>query len=248
MSQQATQASSQPGMNQIGEAPPQIPAEAVNGMVTTPRNTPNVMPGAGAASKQPDQPLLTQSGTATTETSEAPKPAETKAAETVELDRFKAVQQIARKNEDDAKRWRTLSETLATVAGGEEGKSPDPMTEIQKLRNEVARERVARETGIPPELIGGGDEESMRATAEIAKALIAESAKAQAALLQPATPPAPVTPPPAAFPASSVASDGKILGPVQLTRDQLRGMTSAQIVEAMKDGRCDQMMGKIPAM
>jgi hypothetical protein len=207
------------------------PAEQI-----APSPTPAMMPQF-VEPKQPDP--------APAPVTESPAPATPAAptSETVELDRFKAVQKIARQNEDDAKRYRQIVQQVS----GDSTTPTDPLAEIQKLRGEVESERlerhresIARETGVPPELITGADQAAMRASAQTARDWVSQVTKA-------ATDASPNPNGVGAFPASVVKSDGAIAPNGQITsRDELQRMTQAEIVQARKDGRLDQMMGKMP--
>jgi hypothetical protein len=174
----------------------------------------------------------------------APEGAPNTESETVEMARFRAVQELARKFEKtakdehtDAERYRQLVQQFST---GGEGTPPDPMAEVQRLRadweterTERIRERVARETGVPPEVIAGADEESMKASAEQVLAWAQGLAKKSGV--------------PAVAPAETVNSSTPAHqnGVQQIqSRDELKGMSSAQIMAAYNEGRMDRLMGK----
>lgn len=90
-----------------------------------------------------------------------------------------------------------------------------------------ARSDVAKDTGVPTELLHGQTEEEMRAAAAVALAY-KEAAK-----------------PPIAPPANIVTSDGKAPKVDQIrSRDELKSMTPQQIVAAEQAGRLDELMGK----
>lgn len=175
---------------------------------------------------------------------------ETKAPEgdTVNVDelmaKYKGVQELARKFEktakeehDDAERYRQLAKAIS----GNGDNPSDPMAAIQRLEQEIqserterVRERIARETGVPPTQVVGSDEESMKAAAEQAlswaKSLqqspTGVPAAAHAELVNSSTPP-------------------HQTGVQQIqSRDELKGMSSKAIMEAYNAGRLDHLMGK----
>lgn len=159
-------------------------------------------------------------------------------AETVEMGRFKAVQQIARTNEEDARAYRALMEKLGVSP--EEKKNFDPQAEITKLRTDFESERDARlrenishATNVPVDQITGSTAAEMQASADRALNWVN-------GLLQQANVPA-------AVPGSVVNShagpnDG---GPQQITtREQLAQMSPSDRMKAFREGRCDTLLGK----
>lgn len=89
------------------------------------------------------------------------------------------------------------------------------------------RSDVAKETGVPVELLHGQTEEEMRSAAGVALAYKAANK------------------PPLAPPANIVTSDGKPTKVDQIrSRDDLKSMTPQQILAAEKAGRLDELMGK----
>lgn len=173
-----------------------------------------------------------------------PKPeSKTDADDRVEFERFKGVQELARRfekaakdNATDAEAFRKLQSTFQ--ANGET--AVDPVKEIQQLREELQSERVERQraevaqlTGVPTHQITGTDKDSMTASAQAAL----EWAKGlgQAAKV------------PLAAPAESVTTSTPTheTGVKQIaSRDELKTMSSEQIMAAYKDGRMDLLLGK----
>lgn len=161
-----------------------------------------------------------------------------KSDEMVEMERFKAVQQIARQNEADARAYRKLLEGLGVQP--EQKNEFDPQAEFTKLRNEIeqeraerAREQIAHETNVPVDQIVGNTPEQMKASAE--RALEWVNGMLQQAKV------------PAAVPSSVVNSPAgpNEGGPVQIeTREQLAAMSPADRMQAMREGRCDKLLGK----
>ena len=97
--------------------------------------------------------------------------------------------------------------------------------ELAQLRAERDRERIARETGVPPELLVGNTEAEMREAAAVALEWNNQQAAAKGK-------------PTAAVPASTVTSDGRVETPGQITsRDQLARMSPAERMQAMREGR-----------
>jgi hypothetical protein len=159
-------------------------------------------------------------------------------AETVEMERFKAVQQIARQNEADARAYREMLKGLGVTP--EQKTEFDPKAEIEKLRQDVederterAREQIAHTTNVPVGQIQGKTVEEMQASAQDALAWVN-------GLLQQANVPA-------AVPASVVNSpagpnDG---GPAQIeSRDELAKLSPPERMKAFREGRCDKLLGK----
>lgn len=155
-------------------------------------------------------------------------------AETVEMERFKAVQQIARQNEDDARAYRKLLEGLGVKP--EDKSEFDPQAEITKLRNDFQeerdgriREQISHTTGVPVDQIQGTDRESMQASAQRALDWVN-------GVLKKANVPA--TAPASTVTSSQGPNDGS---PQQLSRGELATMTPAQVLEADRAGRLDNI-------
>ena len=149
----------------------------------------------------------------------------------------------AKKNQDDAKRWRENADKV---------KQWDDLTEAQKSeldkalaraeaaererdseRTERLREKVAADLKVPAKRITGTTEEEMRESAEEYKA--ERDADIDAKLKELGVAPA--------APADQVTSDGKATRKKQLTRADLQTMSPAQINAAYKEGQLDQMQG-----
>lgn len=106
--------------------------------------------------------------------------------------------------------------------------------ELSELRHQLTLNKVAKEHGIPDELVeflGSGDEETL---SERAKKLSEKlSAKAETG----GTPEIPGKPAPKLTPGhAESATDG------QLTRDDIKTMTPEQINKAMADGRLNSLL------
>ena len=238
-----TQQSTQPGMNQIGQTPPPVPAEHAQAMVT-PLNMPGAMNAPVQTMHAPkDMPVSNQ---------QAPKsddkvPEGTDATVDVkELEaKYKGVQEIARKfekaavdNTADAEAYRRLVQAISPQGQDQQA---DPMLEIAKLRADVETERVertrseiARLTGVPPNLISGADADSMAASAQQALEWGKGLGQRQTGV-------------PLVAPATTVTSADKPGSgrPQQIqTHDELKGMSSKEIMAAYNDGRMDKLLGK----
>lgn len=219
--------------------------------------SPANMPGAQKAATPP--------GTGQTPPAEA-KPAEDKPADpnpvetdpgngdTVEMDRFKAVQKIARDLEKqnkslkdksaDAEAYQRLMQALGAGNGEGDAAAADPMKAIEDLRSELTserterlREKIATTTGVPASQIFGDTEEAMKASAETANSWAQD--KVNQLLKQAGVP--------LAAPAGNVTSTdvpgAKDTRQIQ-SRDELKTMTHEQITAAYKDGRMDKLLGK----
>ena len=147
-------------------------------------------------------------------------------------------EKTAKENFADAQRYRELAQN---IGGGErEPAEADPLAEIARLRTEIEgerreglRERVARETGVPPSQIQGDDAESMKVSADKALSWAKDFIR-QAGV-------------PLAAPAANVTSNGKPqdeqAGQIK-SRDDLDRMRPAEITAAYREGRLDYLMGK----
>lgn len=158
-----------------------------------------------------------------------------------ELERLRAVHADEKKWEKRSKENFEKASKLDAIAqsfGQPNAKEFDPQAELQKLRDEIqtertqgVRERIARETGVPPSQIHGTDEESMTASANAAldwaKGLTKQSGV------------------PLAAPAATVTSSDVPTKPQQIqSREDLKTMTPQQILEADRTGRLDFLKGK----
>lgn len=167
-------------------------------------------------------------------------------SETVDMERFKAIQRIAREQEKRAKDNQSDAEAyrkLASLFGNGDGEAAqfDPQSEIQKLRDELSserverlREQVASSTGVPASLVSGSTEDDMRASATAAQDWAKGLAKS-------------ATGKPSVAPAESVTSTQAPheTGVKQIqSRNELKGMSSSEIMQAYADGRMDHLMGK----
>lgn len=208
--------------------------------------TPNNMPGAEAPKAEAPK--------AEAPKAEAPKGVNDAISEGInkgqaeleaELARFRKIhedeskwEKRAKQNFADAEKLRELMKSL----GGEKNTEFDPKAAFEALNAkleaaETARvlAEVARVKGVDPEDIKGSTEEEMNASAD--RYLARFQARLDEALKAKNVPAAP--------PASTVTSDGKIAGPEQITsREQLKTMKPAEIMAAQKEGRLDSLMGK----
>ena len=205
--------------------------------------TPNDMPGAEAA-VEAEAPEATTS----VESQDVPEkglPPEKLAELNRKLrNERKEAERLAKAAEARAaeadQRWQQLAELF----GGKEGKPDDfdPKSAIADLQAKFESERtarlrsdVARETGVDPEDIHGSTEDEMRASAERWKQRfdqrLEEAMKAKSI--------------PAAPPASTVTSNGKIAGPEQITsREELSKLSPSERMKAYQEGRLNSLMGK----
>lgn len=218
--------------------------------------TPNAMPGANgaAASTTAD----TEKTGATTEVTtsevtltEKAANGELTAGERAELERLRGVhadeqkyRREATQNHSDAEAYRRLLAGLGV--DGKAKKDFDPQAAISDLnskleseRQERLREKVARTEGVDPEDFSGKTEEEMRESAQKFKARI--EARVAAEVEKRAK-----TIASAAAPAGEVTAAGKVEGAKQVTsRDDLKKMSRAEVIEAHKAGRLDdQISGK----
>jgi len=203
--------------------------------------TPNDMPKAAQAEAPKAEPAEPQANP------EPVKPEGLPAEDAAELARLRRIHQDeskwekrAKQNFEDAEKLRELMKSL----GGEKNTEFDPKAAFEALNakleaaeNARVRAEIARTEKVDPAFIHGTSEEDMRASAqryrEAVDAAIEEALKAKNV--------------PAAPPASTVTSNGKIVGADQITsRDQLAKMSPADRLKAYQDGRLDSLVGKSP--
>lgn len=208
--------------------------------------TPNNMPGAAPAATQTADntppaattPAATPAAPVTpSATPEAPpeqQPGESNLdwKERAKLweDRAK-VKGVTQEALDKAKLWDQYQESQKTEDQRRQESDAAKDLEITTLKETATRERVARDTGVPPTFLVGKSEEEMRSAAEEFKKY--------------ATPGAP-QPQSSAVPASSVTSTANIEGPKQIkTRDELAHMKGPDIMKAYREGRLSEL-GAVP--
>lgn len=211
----------------------------------TPNAMPQTLPSGPQAVTDPNSPSLTVAETASSAKTEPKQPVEAApkgdaitADERTELEKLRAIHADEKKWEKRAKEnfdARKQLDNLVKALGGGDGTpdaAPDPLAEIAKLRAELAskdteatRERIARETGVPPSQVTGADAEAMQASANSALEWAKQFAAAAGR--------------PNAAPASSVTSNQATHdnGVKQLSKSDLQGMSSAQIMEAYRNGQ-----------
>lgn len=135
----------------------------------------------------------------------------------------------AKESLDKARKYDEIEASKKTLEERLIAERDEAQRNLAAERTERTRERVARETGVPPDQITGIDEDAMRESAEKALAW-ANSLRKPTATLTP--------------PASTVTGDGKPpAAPGQLTRDELKKMTPQEIIAADRDGRLNNLKG-----
>lgn len=211
----------QPTPNSMpGAAAPQTTPQAPPAATAPPEKAPAApAPPAPAATPPPagDSPPEQQPGESNVDWKERAKLWEDRA-------KVKGVTQEAL---DKAKQWDDYQETLKTAEQRQREADAAKDAEILELRQGRDRERVARETGVPPRFLVGKDEAEMRESAEE---------------FQKVTGVTPSTPTSSAVPASVVTSTDKVEGPTQITsRDELAKMSPAERMTAYREGRLSGM-------
>lgn len=192
-------------------------------IISTPIITPNDMPGASPAPEDP-APAAPEAEAPRTATDEEP----------VDEAKWRAlVKQWKTRAQENFEKAKKFDETELAKKSLEErliAERDSARAEAESARQERLREKVARETSVPPEQIHGDSEEAMRESADKALAW-ANSLKKSTT---PATPPA-----------SVVTGDGRppSAGAQIQSRDELKNMTPQQILQADKDGRLNQLKG-----
>jgi hypothetical protein len=145
-------------------------------------------------------------------------------------------EQRAKENKTKADEWEKAEAAKRTKEEQMAIDLAQAQLRAEQAEANVIRERVARETGVLPDFLGGGTEEEMRAAA--ARALEWRGPQDQ--------PPRPQT---AAVPASTVTSADKLghapNGVQQLTREQFVALPPAERMTAVRAGQCvDLGIGK----
>ena len=139
----------------------------------------------------------------------------------------------AKENFEKAKRLDDLEMAKKSVEERLIAERDAALATAESERTERLREKISRETQVPPDRITGSSEDDMRESAESALAWAKEFAKKNGN--------------PLGAPASAVTGDGK--GPQtqpQLTRADLKNMTPQQILDADKSGRLATLKGINP--
>lgn len=177
-----------------------------------------------------------------TETSEPEAPADGALTpdEREELAKLRAIhkdeQKWERRAKENFEKAKRLDELEMAKKSAEErliAERDAALATAEAERTERLREKISRETGVPPDRITGATEEDMRADAESALAWAKEFAKKNSG--------------PVGAPAAAVTGDGKgPQAPTQLTQDDLKRMTPQQILDAEKSGRLDALKGLNP--
>lgn len=162
------------------------------------------------------------------------------ASERDELARLRAIhkdeqkwERRAKENFEKAKRLDEIELAKKSVEERLIAERDAALATAESERTERLREKISRETQVPPDRITGTTEEDMRESAESALAWAKEFAKQNGT--------------PLGAPASAVTGDGKApQGSPQLTRADLKNMSPQQIIEADKQGRLDTLKGINP--
>lgn len=214
---------------------------------TTPTDTP-----ATKESSTPPPETTAKPGNTSPESAKKGKPAEPTAPTTgplndderTELDRLRGVHKDEQKyrreateNHRDAEAYRKLLAGLGV--DGKDKKDFDPQAAIADLQSQFESEReariraeVARTEDVDPDVLQGKTEDEMRASAQRFKALVEAAVEKKAKGVAPA-----------AAPAGEVTSNQKVDGPKQIaSRDQLKNMSRADIIEAHRNGRLDDQV------
>lgn len=146
-------------------------------------------------------------------------------------------EQRAKDNEAAAKKWEEAETAKRTQAENDRIAIQQANDRARLAEENLARERVARTTGVEPEFLGGGTEEEMRATAQ--KLLEWRGPQAN-------TPPPPPPPQTAAVPASTVTAGAVPIGTSpngvqQLTREQFVALPQTERMAAVRAGQCTNL-------
>ena len=187
-------------------------------------------------------PVITPTATETTTETSTPKVEEPKADGTLtadereELARLRAIhkdeqkwERRAKENFEKAKRLDEIEMAKKSVEERLIAERDAALAAAESERTERLREKISRETQVPPDRITGATEEEMRESADSALSWAKEFSKTQG---------------PIGAPASAVTGDGKApQGEPQLTRADLKNMTPQQILDADRAGRLNELKG-----
>jgi hypothetical protein len=182
----------------------------------------------------------TPTETTTPEVAETTTDGTLMADEREELARLRAIhkdeqkwERRAKENFEKAKRLDEIELAKKSVEERLIAERDAALATAESERTERLREKISRETQVPPDRITGTTEDDMRESAESALAWAKEFAKKNGS--------------PLGAPASAVTGDGRApQGAPQLTRADLKTMSSQQILEADKAGRLDKLKGINP--
>lgn len=218
--------------------------------MTSPAPTPNDMPGAQQTEANPQlqQPISTtppapqqqsQPEQATPPAQQPPAQDPSVTDEKKETDwkaHARTWEQRAKENEEKAKKWEEAEAAKRTKEENDRIAIQQAEERARRAEEEAARERIARTTGVEPDLLGGGTEEEMRARAQRLLDWRGPQGNSQ-------MPPPPQT---AAVSASTV-SDGAVSmaaapnGLQQLTREQFVALDPAERMAAVRAGQCTNL-------
>lgn len=224
--------------------------------MTTPTPTPNSMPGAqqGEPNPQLQQPVSTgqqppapqappaapaqQTPPAQEPPAQTPPATDEKKPETDWKAHARTWEQRARENEEKAKKYEEWEAKQRTQAENDRIAIENERKARLAAEEQLARERVARTTGVEPEFLGGGTEEEMRARAQALLDWRGQVAQQN--------PPAPVPPQTSAAPASTVSGGAAPIGTSpngiqQLTIDQFRALPEGEKMAAIRAGQCESL-------
>mgnify|MGYP006899567341 CR=1 FL=1 len=161
-------------------------------------------------------------------------------AEREELARLRAIhkdeqkwERRAKENFEKAKRLDEIELAKKSVEERLIAERDAALATAESERTERLREKISRETQVPPDRITGVTEEDMRDSAESALSWAKEFAKKNGN--------------PIGAPASAVTGDGNApKGEPQLTQADLKNLTPQQILDADKAGRLNKLKGINP--
>jgi hypothetical protein len=161
-------------------------------------------------------------------------------AEREELARLRAIhkdeqkwERRAKENFEKAKRLDEIELAKKSVEERLIAERDAALATAESERTERLREKISRETQVPPDRITGVTEEDMRESAESALSWAKEFAKKNGN--------------PIGAPASAVTGDGNApKGEPQLTQADLKNLTPQQILDADKAGRLNKLKGINP--
>jgi len=161
-------------------------------------------------------------------------------AEREELARLRAIhkdeqkwERRAKENFEKAKRLDEIELAKKSVEERLIAERDAALATAESERTERLREKISRETQVPPDRITGVTEEDMRESAESALSWAKEFAKKNGS--------------PIGAPASAVTGDGNApKGEPQLTQADLKNLTPQQILDADKAGRLNKLKGINP--
>jgi hypothetical protein len=138
----------------------------------------------------------------------------------------------AKENAEKAAKYTEIEEANKTEFQRLTDRAQKAETELQQARTLALRAEKSASTGVPMALIPAGSEEEMDAAVAAYQGALSAALNSRAAQT------------PAAAPAQLVTAPADSTKVTQLTRADLQSMSPQEIIQAQRDGRLNDLMGK----